>query len=789
MKARLLLIVAILFFLPALLWAETEDEEQTIAALKIEGLKRVEEASVRAVISSQPGRVYNPKSLGDDIRSVFKMGYFTDVRVERKSTPQGPVLIFQVEEKPSVKEVRIEGNDDVSKDDINAVIDIKPFSVLSYDKIYRNMEKIQNVYVDQGFFLAEVDYALVTETNNQVSIVFKINEHAKVEVKKIIILGNDKIADKDLREIMMTKPGDLLSFLTKAGQYRRELVERDAWFIGNYYADRGYLHAKVATPQVAISPDKKYIYVTFSITEGEQYKMGDLAFSGDLLFPKERLEKAVTLKKGQIFNRSQFLADMERVSDLYKDLGYAFANVVPMSTEHDQEKTVDINMQIQKGQKVWIEQINVVGNTKTRDKVIRREMRIAEGDLYSSTGIARSKRRIYQLGYFETVEITENPGSGEDKIVLNVELKERRTGTFQIGFGFSSIDSFMFQAQVNQPNLLGRGQNLGVQAQLSSTRTVISLSFFEPYLLDSKVNFGFKVYNQSITYPRQGDFGNYSRKQTGFDLTLGYPILDDFSLFLTYSLKKVDLDVDKMVHLHLFKSGLTSSLQFAAQYDTRDNRLFPTDGMLHVFTLEYADKYTGSDIKFLELGFTSQYFIPVYWKLVFKINLQLGYILSLEKPNANIRGRKDFPGVPVAERFLLGGIQSIRGYEYGSISPTIDVISQDDPAGTPVKYRVGGNKQFLSNFELEFPLIEAAGLRWVFFFDAGNTWSEQQQFFYLGQSNQDPYNLPLGLYMSYGFGFRWYSPIGPLRFEWGLPITKRPQDKDIAFEFSIGNQF
>ncbi len=772
-------------------------ETTKVKEIRVQGLVRVEKESIRRAVVSRPGQPYSIKKIQEDIRSIYELGFFTDVQVDVHPTPEGPIITYMVEERPSVLAVKLSGNDEVDEDDINEVIDIKPFSVLSYDKIYRNIEKIRNVYIEKGFFLADVEHEVTPAENNQVVITFIIKERAKVEVKKIILMGNEKIPEKELLAQMLTKPGDILSFLTNSGQYRQEMVERDAYMIEKYYADHGYINVNVATPIVTLSADRTWIYVTIKITEGEQHFMGELDFGGDRIFPKERLRKLVTLEKGDVFNRSRFLSDMERVAAIHKNLGFAYTNVTPITKAHDDTKQIDVTMNVKIGSKVWIERIDIVGNTKTRDKVIRREMRIAEGDQYSITGINRSKRKIYQLGYFETVEITESPGSSDERIVLTVEIKEKRTGTLQLGVGFSSLDSFVFQAQIAQNNLFGRGQSLQLSAQISASNRQFMLRFTEPYFLDSRVNFSFSIFNQSYTYPNQGEFGSYSRSSSGGDLTLGYPILDDVSLFLMYTIKDVNLNVDDQVHLHLFKSGLTSSLTFIAQYDTRDNRLFPSDGMLHQLSVEYADSYTGSEIEFLKFTGIAKFFFPLYkyidmwdfFKPVFKINAEIGYVMSLEEPNGDDRGNQDFPGVPIAERYLLGGIYTIRGYEFGSISPTIDVIAQDDPAGYPVKYLIGGNKEFFVNFELEFPLIEAAGIRWVFFFDMGNTWAEDQQFFYLGQSDQDPYNMPLGLYMSYGFGIRWYSPIGPLRFEWGLPVKKRPEDDTITFEFSIGNQF
>ena len=351
------------------------------------------------------------------------------------------------------------------------------------------------------------------------------------------------------------------------------------------------------------------------------------------------------------------------------------------------------------------------------------------------------------------------------------------------------MESFMFQAQVSQNNLFGRGQALQLSALMGGRRRQFMFRFIEPYFLDSKVSMDFRVFNQELYFPRQGEFGSYSRGTWGAGMTAGYPLTDEISAFAGYTVKAESLNVADNVSLHLFESGFTSAVNGTLQYDDRDNRLFPTRGILSSVTCETADGWTGSDIEYLEFTTYNQYFHPVFWKVVFKLNVEMGYVISLEEPVADQFGHKDYPGVPISQRYLMGGIYSVRGFRFGSISPSTEVAPQDDPAAYPIKYRVGGNKKFLSNWEMEFPIIEQAGIRWVFFFDAGNVWNEQQQYFYIGQKRENEYNLPLGLFMSWGWGFRWYSPIGPLRFEWGVPITKRPEDSKVEFEFSIGNQF
>ncbi len=764
-------------------------ESRTVTEVRFEGLSRVEEGAVKRVLRTRVGRLFTEKKVRNDIDSLHGLGYFSGIEVYKDVTEDGVAVIYKFQERPSVKKVELEGQDELDEDDINEAIDIKPYSILSYDKIFRNMDKIRNLYLDKGYFLADVEYRLRKEKNNQVTIIFKMYERAKVRVKKIEFIGNRKISDEELQEQMIIKTGNFLSFITSAGQFRQEMLERDAYMIGKYYADNGYINAKVKDSSVYVSPDRSYLVVTFTIEEGEKHFLGNVDFAGEVIFPQTKLRRLVGLKKGAIFNRSAFQQSMERLAESYKDLGYAYANVVPRTKVNEETRVVDVVFMMERGERVFIERINILGNTKTRDKVIRREMRIHEGDLYSGSGIRLSKRNITRLGYFETVEITEDPGKAPNQIVLNVEVKEKRTGTFQLGFGFSSVDSFVFQSQISQDNLFGRGQNLTLTAQIAETNKRFQLQFMEPYFLDSKFNLGFSVFSTQYQSTRQEDFGYYTQTVSGFSLTSGYPFTDDFTLFLSYGLDFTDLNINDPVHLHLFKDGLTSSITATLQYDTRNNRLFPTNGWLHQFSTEYADDWTGSDLEFTKFRLMHKFFYPLFWKVVFKAKVEWGYVVSLEEPKANSYGQKDYPGVPISERYLLGGIFTIRGYDYGTISPEIEAVPQSDPTNYPLKYNIGGNKQFVSNWELEFPVIEKAQISWVFFFDAGNTWSEHQQWFYLGQQHEDDNHLPLGLFMSYGFGFRWYSPIGPLRFEWGIPLTKRPEDEDIGFEFMIGNAF
>ena len=789
-----------------------------ITGIEVKGNWRTEKDLVLVHLQKMgvfPGTFLTPKLSHEIIQAVYDLKAFTDVQlfVQRTEECSSCVkLVVAVQEFPTIRSIRYEGLDTLDEDDVNEVMDLKENEVIDLARIRRVEEKIENLYMEKGYNRASVTHRMEKAPKNMVDLVFVMNERGKIYIKEIVLIGNEQVPDKKLREIMALKPGDILTWLTDFGILREQYLEHDVFMIEKYYQDHGFAKVKVEAPKIYLSGDERFITVVFNITEGRPYDFDRLYFKGDMVcrdwwpqnlpcttdvstqdqvFTLADLQKRSRLVSGERFNRTIFIEDLQHMTDLFMDQGYAYANVMPIPIFDEEKGTISLFMNMERGEKVYVERIDIVGNTKTRDKVIRREMVIAEGDLFSSTAVRVSKARIYRLGFFETVEIQQERGSKPDRIVLRVEIKERSTGTFQLGFGFSSLESFLFQAQVSQNNFLGRGQSLSLNAMISGQRQQFQIRFFEPYFLDSRWTLSTSMYSQQVYYPSQGSFGSYDKLSQGGELKFGYPIINNLYLVAGWRLSYEQVDVDNKFHAHLFRDGFTSSFLADVIYDSRDNRLYPTAGQYHTLSFEYADDYTGSQLEFARLGLNDQVYVPLWWKLVLKFNLELGWVFSTEEtPNVNsASGDRDVGLVPISERYLLGGIYSIRGYDFSTISPKINVMQQDDPARYSSTYRAGGTKKFVANIELEFPILEQAGLKWIFFLDAGNTWSETEQWFYINQWSKNEYELPLGLYYSVGFGFRWYSPMGPLRFEWGIPLTPRPEDTGIAFQFSIGNPF
>ena len=772
--------------------SDASGSEDKILEIRIEGNRRVEPEAIRRAIKQKVGNIFDREKATEDLRSLWGLSYFSDVQllIQRTAGP-GVIYVIRVVERPAVREIKLEGNEELSKDDLKDSIDLKPYSILDLDAVRRNAKKIQDKYVEKGFFLAEVTYRLDPvnrpteptprrgtvirpQPGDEVDVVFVIREHAKVMVKAIDFIGTNKVPAEDLRAVMFTREGGWLSFLTGEGTYREEIFQRDLTIIQAVYYDRGFINVKVEKPMVSLTPDKRFIYITIKLEEGEPYSIGTLDFSGELLVPKEQLRTLMTSREQELFNRSKLAHDISAFTDIYLDQGYAYANITPVTQVHPETRVVDLTFDFQKGRKVYIERIDISGNTKTRDKVIRRELRVYEGELFSGTGLRRSKERVTALGFFETVEINHKPGSDESKVVVHVEIKEKATGTFQVGLGFSNVENFIFTAQISQNNFLGWGQTAALSAQLSSLRSFAQVSFLDPYFFDTNFIFSTDLYRV------QADYQGFVREAFGGDLSLGYHIFEDVIATLTYTRESVRVDpgrgFDQIPLANRFRNGITSSLRLSASWDRRDNRLFPSRGFFQFGSVEVAPPFLGGTFLFARYTAYSRFYFPLLWGWVFKTNTTFGYVQQLDANSA----------VPVSELYFLGGINSVRGYLLRSITPIISVGSSSRPDSFLVSnFGIGGNKQVVFNFELEFPIFEKVGIKGVVFLDAGNAFAASQPWFHDAQ-----YPLFLGLYYAVGFGFRWFSPIGPLRFEWGFPLYRRPGiDQPVLFEFTIGNFF
>src|SRR5947208_1277369 len=575
-------------------------ETGTIARINVQGNRRVETDAIRAAMPMKPGDSYDREKLKSALLAVWKMGYFNDVKLDvsaAKPPLTGYTLTVLVSEKPAVREIKLQGNEELSKDDFKDTIEVKPFQILDQQAVRKSARKMQEKYVEKGFFLAEVTPKTVPLPNNEVNVIFQVNEHAKITVKEVRFVGNHALSDSELKDAMLTQEGGPFSFLTGAGTYREEAFQRAEIVLQGLYFDQGYIYVKFGKPAIELSPDKRYIFITMTIDEGEPFDVRKIDVSGDLLVSREQLLSLITTRSGERFSKTRLQNDMNRLLDVYKDKGYAYANVTPDTAVDSEKRLVDLTYVFQKGQPVTIDNIQIDGNDKTRDKVIRREMRIAEDDLYSGTGVRASKARVTALGFFDSVEINQKRGTTDDKMLLEVSVKEKLTGTFQIGFGFAGGENFFGQAQLAQNNLLGYGHTASLSLQISSIRQLFQLSYLDPYVLDTQWTGSIDLYRSQLLFSGFDRSANAGSLTAGYDFTNIAPSLEDFRLFLTYTLEQVSVSAavgTQDVLANQFSSGRTSSMRISFNYDKRDNRLFPTNGHLESASAEFASSLLGS---------------------------------------------------------------------------------------------------------------------------------------------------------------------------------------------------
>jgi outer membrane protein insertion porin family len=744
-----------------------------IKKIEFKGLKTLKrnELNVKSYLESKEGGVYQLSIIKKDIESLFDKKLFNNISVDCKTTKgtyctedsKEVILTYILKENPTVSSVKFVGYNEVELEDIEGVVNITPNSILDISKIEANREKILDLYKEKGLFLAYVTFDLVKKSHENIDIIFNIKENSKIIIRSIRFVGNQNIPDSEFKRVLLTKEGGYFSEMTDSGIFKASDFERDLAVVKLYCQEKGFFKAKVSNPaDVKLSRDKKEMDITIYVEEGDKYFFGKFDVEGDLIYDKKKLLAPFKELENKEFKRSEIAQAVMNITNLYKNKGYADVSLSTPIKIDEKNKIIDIPMVIQKGEKSYIESIEFTGNTVTRDKVLRRELRIYEGDLYNQALIDYSKSRLFSLGYFETVDysIQEGSRSGLKNIIITV--KEKSTGTFQLGMGFSTVEKIVFNAQISKNNLFGNGQTVSLYAQLSSLQKYYSLSFTDPYFLDTLWDFTARLYNTSMTY-------NYFVKGTfGSAITVGHPITDFLRAYITLKAENVTVEQGGRINTDsdippiygMFKDGRTVSLEGKLVYDRRDNRLFPKKGFYQDLTLENASYL--SQNKFMKLSTDSRIYVPLFWKFVYRLNVRTGWI-------------PDSKNVPIFERFYVGGIFTVRGFEWGSLSPTKNQVSSPYSAVTP--FQIGGNKQFIINNEIEFDIIEAARIKGVFFIDSGNAYREE-----------DPISFA-GLRSSWGFGIRWFSPMGPLRFEWGFPFKPKEDERSHIFEFNIGNSF
>lgn len=727
---------------------------ELITQIRIEGNTRIEADAIERVIHSKAGNILSVGELSKDVKSIYKMGYFDDIRVEAEDSNGGKAVVFHVQEKPTIRRITFSGNQVFKDEELRENLTISTGSILNIFTIKSNIDQLQLMYKEKNYHNIDISYLVHELDNNQADIEFKTEEGEKIKIKTVTFQGNATFDDKKLKKLISTSEKGFFSWLTSSGELNREDLSQDAARLMAYYHTEGFIHAKVGDPIVDF--EDKWIYITFKIEEGERFKVGTIDVAGDLIRPKDRLMPGLGIAREPFFDRETVRKDVLALTDLYADSGYAYADISPLTQEHQDTHLVDITYNIQKNSKVYFETIDILGNTRTRDKVIRRELRIREQELYSGRRLKRSMRNIHRLDYFEDVKIDTPKGSSDDTMKVKIEVVEKPTGNFTFGGGYSTVDDFFVTGSITQRNLFGRGQILKLSGQIGGSADLYNLSFTEPWMFDIPLS------GTANIYRTKRDYDTYDKTSMGGGAGVSYPVFDYTRLALSYRYDITNIDEitdDASDNIKELKGkNKTSAITTALTYDSRDKTFNTTEGQDHRLTYTYAG--FGGDIGFNKIVGELGWYIPIYKGLVNFLHGEAGYVREL-----------DGYLLPDYEKFYLGGMNSLRGFDYQDVN--IKTINSDGE-----ETEEGGEKYVQFNIEFTYPLLKDMGIVGVIFYDTGNVFD-----------SDDPIDFG-NLRQCAGYGIRWYSPIGPIRIEAGHILDPQEgEDSNANWEFSMGTAF
>ena len=720
--------------------------EQRIAKIVFTGNKRIEDSAIYNVLKGAKGKLFSERLLSADIKAIYRMDYFSDVIAYVTDSPEGKIIAFTLQERPLITSIEIKGNDIIETEEIEGVLTIKPRQILNPDKVAADTEKIKTLYDNKGYFNAEVSYTIEEEKESNVHVTYSIIENERLYIKSIAFEGNTAYSDKELRNMMDTSECGVFHFLTDSGILKEDKLRQDINKLSAFYLNNGYINAKIAEPEV--THDKEWIYIKIPVSEGKQFKVGVVEITGDMLStPRSELLEKLKITKKDYYDRESIIKDMDYLTMMCNNEGYAYADITPRTVPRERDRKVDVTYNIKKGNHVYFNRISITGNTKTRDKVIRRELAFGEGDLYSKSKLKTSYMKLNRLRYFEEIDFQTVKGPDKDLTDINIHVKEKPTGMFSIGAGYSAVDKAIFMARVSQQNLFGRGQTLSLSAQFGSRTTNYELSFTEPWLFDIPLWSKFDIWNMKREYD------SYDLDTQGFGVTLGYPLWEYVKGYLGYRLSTNDVkNIEKYASRYVWEQEgkiTESSGTGTLIRDTTNDVMFPSNGSKNRISIEYTGGILQGDTGFTKYTAGSNWFFPLPLDTVFSIRGRAGFMHKTEDKK-----------IPIYERFVLGGINSLRGLR--DVGPTFP--DSDDC--------MGGETMACFNAEFIFPLIKNAGMKGVIFFDTGNAWEHG---YHLGDMRETA-----------GAGIRWYSPIGPLRLEWGYVLDRKEDEPTGRWEFTIG---
>jgi outer membrane protein insertion porin family len=716
--------------------------------IAVEGNRRIESAVILNRVQTKIGDAFSPAALRDDVRNIFGLGFFDDVQIRVEEFEGGVRVIFAVVERPLLREVGFEGNREVKTEELQEKAALRVGVVYNPVEVQRAEQAMREKYEEEGFFGVTIAPRTERTLEGDLRLVFRVDEGRKLYIDKIEIEGNQALTDRQIKRAMQTQ--ERLFWILPFSKLQRKVFEDDAERILNLYADHGFIQARVESHQIVPDLERGKLTLRTRVVEGPQFRAGTLTVRGNAVLPEEEIRRLVKLKEGDVFNRGLLRASVRDITDRYSSIGRARAEVTPSTEVHPEANRIDVTLTIQEGPEIYVERINITGNVKSSEKVLRRELRVVEGELFTFQKLVRSRQRLFNLGYFDEVNATVDPGSTPDRIVVNIDVKERATGLFSIGAGYSSLDGLFGVLDVSQRNLFGRGQEVFLRLRIGSESQLGLIGFTEPYLFDIPLRAGFDVYD------REREFDDFTEERLGGDLRASYPLAEFVTLSGIYRLESVEISdiADDASDDLKSEEGtrLNSVVEFSLSRDTRDNVFEPSRGSRNVVELAFAG--LGGDTQFYRIVGESAWFFPLpLFNWIFAVRGLAGY--------GDGWGGQE---LPIFERFFLGGATTLRGQRTRSVGPR-------DAQGNVI----GGNSEVLFNAELIIPLFFR--IRLVLFFDAGNAYGFGQDF--------DPTDLRYGA----GPGIRFNSPLGPLRLDYGFNLNRMRDEKTGYVHFTVGSPF
>lgn len=739
--------------------------------IRVEGIQRTEAGTVFNYLPLKVGETYTDEKGTAAIKALYATGLFKDIRIE----VEGNVLVVAVEERPSIATVTFSGEKEFEKDAlIKGLKEIGVGETKIFDKslVERAEQELKRQYLSHGLYGVQITTTVTPIERNRVNIAFSIDEGDAAHIRQIKFVGNKVFSDSDLlKNIKLSTPG-WFTWYSKSDQYSKQKLSGDIETLKSYYLDRGYLEMQIESTQVAISTDKKDIYITINISEGEKYTVSDIKLEGEMLGRDQELANLMLLKKGEVYSGQKLTDSTKRISERMGNFGYAFANVNANPEINREKKEVAFTILVDPGKRVYVHRINVSGNTRTRDEVIRREFRQYESSWYDSEKIKRSRDRVDRLGYFKevTVETPEVVGSS-DQVDVNLAVTERPTGNLTLGAGYSQYEKFTINAGIQQDNAFGSGDSIGVQVNTSALNRAIVLSHTDPYVTDDGISRTVDLYLRT-TRPPLTNNGDFNVRTLGSKVTFGVPFTEFDRVFFGVGVERTKVQTFKNTpgyndspllyqeYVDQFGDGReadTTSFPLTVSWarDSRDSVLTPTRGQFQRANFEIAPVGT---LRYYRAVYQNQYYRPIASWITLALNGEFDYGRGLNgKP------------FPVFKNFYAGGIGSVRGYLTSTLGPV-------DVNGDPL----GGASRVILNGELHFPFPGAskdAGLQWFTFFDGGNVFADREKI----EVKQLRYSA--------GLGISWISPVGPLKLSYAEPLNAQPTDQKERFQFQIGTGF